>query len=189
MATRQLSVLIACAATAALARQATAAPDAPAPPRWTLGLVGGALAPMGAMANSHVRGLDVGLRVAWTSKLGLGVETAIDYSPLPHATVEGATFDSIYGLAAVGPRFAAGWSIVRLGLAAVGGAAVDRTRRTDALGVSTSTDVAPAAQVGLELELRFVQGGGVMLTGGGTQTFGKLDYRYAYAMGGLALSF
>jgi hypothetical protein len=184
--------LFACAAVIAAGGAAIAAPEAPASasqPQWSLGLLGGALAPVGAMRTDHRRGLDAGVRVAWTSRLGLGIETAVDYSPLPHATVDGATFDTVYGVAAIGPRYAAGWSILRLGLAAVGGAAMDRTSRTDVLGRTTTTEIAPAAQVGVELELRVVSGGGVLLTGGGTQTFGKLDYRYAYAMGGLALAF
>ncbi len=190
MAIRRTLVSAVVVSAALIAVPAHAAPDAPAsPPRWTLGLVGGALAPLGAMTDTHERGLDAGLRLSWTSAIGLGIETAIDYSPLPRAAVDGATFDTIYGLAAIGPRYAAGWSILRLGLAAVGGAAMDRTSRTDELGRTTTTAIAPAAQVGVEVELRFVQGGGLMLTGGGTQAFGKLDYRYAYAMGGLALSF
>lgn len=179
----------------ACARAAAAAPDdaaATAPTSWSLGMVGGVLQPLGAMRDSHQRGLAAGVRLAWTSALGLGVEAAIDYSPLPHvAELEGTRFDTTYTTAAIGPRFALGWSRLGVALAAGGGVAVDHTTTESALlpGADTRTQVAPALEAGVEIELTVVSGGGIMLTGGGTRAFGSLGYEYAWGMGGLALSF
>ena len=152
----------------AIARAAAAAPAASTEP-WQLGMVGGVLSPLGAMKESHTRGLDAGVRVSWTSKLGLGLEAAIDYSPLPGT----AQLETTYGTAAIGPRFAAGWSRLGFAIAAGGGVAIDHT---------TTTDVAPALEAGLEIQVTVVDGGG-------TRAFGSLGYAYAWAMGGLALSF
>ncbi len=181
----------------AVAQVAAAAPEEtspapPSPPQWSLGMVGGVLQPLGAMRDSHHRGLDAGVRIAWTSRIGLGVEVAVDYSPLPHAlTIDGGRFDTIYTTAAIGPRFAAGWSFLRFALEAGGGVAIDHTTNAALIVpvTTTETDLAPAAQLGLEIEVPVVSGGGIMLTGGGTRAFGALGYEYAWAMGGLALSF
>ncbi|HTJ40786.1 MAG TPA: hypothetical protein VL463_01780 [Kofleriaceae bacterium] len=166
----------------AIARAAAAAPAAePASTPWQLGLVGGALQPLGSMKFSHERGLDAGMRVSWTSRLGLGVEAAVDYSPLPHVpTADGTRFDTTYATAAIGPRFAAGWSRLAFAIAAGGGVAIDHT---------ITTDVAPAIEAGLEIQVTVVDGGGILFTGGGTRAFGSLGYEYAWGMGGLALSF
>jgi hypothetical protein len=45
------------------------------------------------------------------------------------------------------------------------------------------------ASGGLRLELHVINGGGVLLGGGVTQTFGDITYRYADATGGLILTF
>jgi hypothetical protein len=181
----------------AIARVASAAPDEvvpsePSRPQFSLGMVGGVVQPLGSLKDSHQRGLIAGLRLGWTSRIGLGVEAAIDYSPLPHApTLDGARFDTTYALAAIGPRFAAGWTHLRFALAAAGGVAVDHTTQTSPEPATTAstTEVAPAAQVGVEIEVPVVSGGGFLLTGGGTRAFGSLHYDYAWAMGGLAMSF
>jgi hypothetical protein len=184
----------------AIARAAAAAPDdasatagsAPARPQFSFGMVGGLLQPTGAMKDSHQRGLIAGLRLAWTSRIGLGIEAAIDYSPLPQRPTDtGDRFDTTYATAAIGPRFAAGWTHLQFAVAAGGGVAVDHTATASALLATTtsSTEVAPAAEVGLEIDVPVVDGGGFMLTGGGTRAFGDLAYQYAWAMGGLALSF
>jgi hypothetical protein len=184
-------------AVTATARIAAAAPadgaDADTGPSpWSLGMVGGVLQPLGSMKDSHERGLDAGVRFAWTSRLGLGVEAVIDYSPLPHApTIDGGRFDTTYATAAIGPRFALGWSRFGVAVEAGGGVAVDHTTEQSAVLPTTqsSTTVAPAVEAGVEIELTVVQGGGIMLTGGGTRAFGALGYEYAWGMGGLALSF
>jgi hypothetical protein len=192
---RRPVVLAALAAVAMATASTHAAPaeSPPAPrPQWTLGMVGGVEVPLAAMKTSHRRGLAAGLRVAWTSRIGLGLEAAIDYSPLPQQqTIEGERFDTTYTTAAFGPRFAAGWSLVRFALAAGGGVALDHTQASGGLleAPTTTTTFAPAAEVGLEIELHVVPGGGILLTGGGTRTFGPLDYEYAWAMGGVALAF
>jgi hypothetical protein len=184
-------------AVTAVARAAAAAPsdtgsDDTGPSPWTLGMVGGVLQPLGSMKDSHVRGLEAGVRFAWTSRLGLGVEAALDYSPLPHApTVDGGRFDTTYATAAIGPRFAAGWSRLGFAVEAGGGVAVDHTSEQSPLlpALQSATQVAPAVEAGVEIELTVVSGGGIMLTGGGTRAFGALGYQYAWGMGGLALSF
>jgi len=174
---------------------AIAAPsaDAQVATPWTLGMVGGVEQPMGASSDAHERGLDAGMRLAWTSRLGLGVEAALDYSPLPHApSPDGARFDTTFATAAIGPRFATGWSRFGFAVEAGGGVAVDHTNEQSPLlqgGVTRTTDVAPALEAGVEIELTVVNGGGIMLTGGGTRAFGGVATEYAWGMGGLALSF
>jgi len=181
----------------AIARGASAAPEVVPSDRddargpFSLGMVGGLIEPMKAMKDSHERGMLAGLRLAWTSSIGLGVEAAIDYSPLPRKeTIDGARFDTTYATAAIGPRLAGGWSHLRFALAAGGGLAVDHT--TEALPLvdpTSSTTIVPAAEVGVEIEVPVVTGGGFLVTGGGTRAFGTLAYEYAWAMGGLALNF
>jgi hypothetical protein len=189
-----VGVIAAAAAIAAAGAGARAAPDegVPAPhrPAWSVSLLGGALQPIGTMKSSHQRGLAAGIRVAWSSRIGLGLEAAFDYSPLPHAAAVDATFDTTYGTAAAGPSYTVGWPTVRFGIAAMGGMAIDRTRTTDTLlGATTDTRTAPAITGAVEIKLLLVSGGGLILAGGGTRTFGTLDYRYATATAGLTLAF
>jgi len=185
-----IAVAIAAAGANAAATPDDAGSPAPRRPAWSVSLLGGALQPIGTMKDSHTRGLTAGVRVAWSSRIGLGLEAAVDYSPLPHAAAVDATFDTTYATATAGPSFTIGWPTVRFGLAAMGGAALDRTRTTNALlGASTDTRIAPAVTGALEIKLLLVSGGGFILSGGGTQTFGKLDYRYATATAGLTLAF
>ena len=181
----------------AIARAGTAAADdaaaPPAPLPWQLVMVGGVEQPIGTSKQAHVHGLDAGVRLAWTSRVGLGAYAAVDYSPLPHTPdPTGARFDTTFATAAIGPRFAAGGSRLGFAVEAGGGVAVDHTRAQTTLqvdGVTTTTEVAPALQAGVEIELTVVSGGGIVVSGGGARAFGSVGYEYAWGMGGLALSF
>jgi hypothetical protein len=181
----------------AIARGGTAAADdaarAPATTPWQLVMVGGVEQPLGASKTAHVHGLDAGMRLSWTSRIGLGAYAAVDYSPLPHAPdADGTRFDTTFATASIGPRFATGWSRLGVAVEAGGGVAIDHTREQTALqidGVTSTTEVAPALQAGVEIELTVVSGGGIVVTGGGARAFGAVGYEYAWGMGGLALSF
>jgi hypothetical protein len=188
-------VALAIAITRASAAAADDAAPAPATTPWQLVMLGGVEQPIGASKDAHVRGLDAGVRLAWTSRMGLGAYAAVDYSPLPHsesAPDPAARYDTTFATAAIGPRFAAGWSRLGFAVEAGGGVAIDHTRVETALqldGVTSSTELAPALQAGVEIQLTVVSGGGIVLSGGGARAFGAIGYEYAWGMGGLALSF
>ena len=184
-----VSLVIAVAPAVAAADDAT---PAPAPTAWQLILLGGVEQPVGASGDTHVRGLDAGVRLAWTSRVGLGAYAAVDYSPIPHAPADGTRFDTTFASAAIGPRYATGWSRLGLAVEAGGGVALDHTREQTTLqqdGVTATTELAPALQAAVEIELAVVSGGGIVVSGGGARAFGSVGYEYAWGMGGLALSF
>ena len=188
-----VSLVIAIAPAVAAADDAT---SAPAPTPWQLILLGGVEQPVGASQDTHALGLDAGVRLAWTSRVGLGAYAAVDYSPTPRSDSApdpaGARFDTTFATAAIGPRYATGWSRLGLAVEAGGGVAIDHTREQTTLqqdGVTTTTELAPALQAAVEIELAVVSGGGIVVSGGGARAFGSVGYEYAWGMGGLALSF
>src|SRR5690242_17441966 len=95
---------------------------------WSVSLLGGALAPLPKMNDTHQPGLLAGARIGWTSRIGLGLEIAGTYSPLPRKPLDEVTYDSHYGTATFGPTYTLGHHVWRLTLAAGGGAAFEKTR-------------------------------------------------------------
>ncbi len=182
------------AATAApgIAAAQTTAPAEETPARggvrWSVSLLGGALAPLRSMRDTYQDGLVAGARVELRTRLGLGVVVALDYSPLPRRQTVAETFDTTYGTAALMPAFTLGRGTVRLQLAAGGGGAFEHS--TDPDDPEAGGDhVAPAALAQLALELHLSDGGGLVLAAGGTRTFGEGDraFEYGWAMAGLRL--
>jgi hypothetical protein len=182
-----------CAATlSSVARaQPASEPDAERGARWSLMLGGGALAPVGEMREGYQDGLIAGLRIGVRSRLGLGVQLAADYSPLPRRSQADETIDTAYGTLALVPTWTIGRGVVRLQLGAGGGLAIEHAAITSSDGAPAMTDdvltAAALAQVGLELHV--TRGGGLVLLGGATRTFGDLEYQYAWGIGGLTLEF
>jgi hypothetical protein len=168
------------AAPALASAQTVAETDKKAPSRWSLSLLGGYLAPVREMRDGYQDALIAGARIKYTSRLGLGVSLALDYSPLPRKSSGAEMFDTTYGTAALLPGYTLGKGVVRVHLSAGGGVAVENTAEAYAM---------PAALGQLALELQVTDGGGVMMAGGATKTFGDeaRAYEYGWAMAGLKL--
>ena len=116
------------------------APDAQArrrKPYWMISFVGGVLVPVGETADQRDLGLGVGLRVGYTSKIGLGLALAAEYSPLP--VVEGGAEADVvtenhFIAAALLPRYTIGTGAFRVTLGAGGGGIMEQTRSRPADG-------------------------------------------------------
>src|SRR5262245_20384253 len=72
---------------------------------WSVSLLGGGLVPLPEMNRTHQPGLLAGARIGWASRLGLGLEVAGSYSPLPRKPQDEVTFESHYGTATLGPTY------------------------------------------------------------------------------------
>lgn len=182
------AVLGGVAATPPAAAQSAEPESAPREPgaRWSIALAGGALAPVGEMRDGYQDALVAGLRVAVRARIGLGIQLAVDYSPLPRRAEQTETFDTTYGTVALIPAWTLGRGTVRVQLGAGGGLAAEHTSIT---GAAATTSLAPAAIAQLGLEIHVTRGGGLVLLGGATRTFGEQGYQYGWALGGLTLEF
>jgi hypothetical protein len=158
--------------------------------RWSLTLGGGALAPVGEMRDGYQEALVAGVRLGVRARVGIGVQLGVDYSPLPRRSTMTETFDTTYGTVALGPSCPIGHGTLRLQLGAGGGVALESVSVSESETTSTTESAlagAALAQVGLELHV--TKGGGLVVLGGATRTFGDREYQYAWGMGGLTLEF
>jgi opacity protein-like surface antigen len=191
--THLLSISFA-AAMIAVASPAAAQPESepPAPPRkgarWSLALGGGALAPVRDMREGYQDALVAGLRFGVRARSGVGMQLGVDYSPLPRRPTSTETFDTTYGTVVLVPSLTIGHGTLRVQVGAGGGIALEQATARDPVPTSDTTYAAAAlAQVGVELHV--TDGGGLILLGGATRTFGDREYEYAWGMGGLTLEF
>jgi hypothetical protein len=175
--------------------QEAADPDEEDAPRGRTSYVavsffGGALLPFGKGGEGLEQGLSAGLRVGWTSAMGLGLDAVATYSPLPRTAVEGEQLQTIYTTAALTPRYTLGSGKVRASLAGGGGAAMDRTTLTiEGMPDTSETSWAPAVTGSAAVELHLLDGGGFFLGGAYTRLFGDLEYQYAEGQAGLIFTF
>jgi hypothetical protein len=142
---------------------------------------GGALVPLGPMATTTSAGLDVGGRLGWSSRFGLGLVLSLDYAPLRQkAQPEGETIDAHLFAGTLEPRFTVGKSFVRLWLSAGPGVLVGRTDVHETGGASTVT-VDSGITVGGQggLDFLFFDSGGLSLAGGYKRGLAAVD-RYQY---------
>jgi len=188
-----LSALIARPASAETADEHS---NAGAKPYWSVSFLGGLLTPRKEMRATHDQSLLAGARFGWTSRSGLGIELAADYSPLPRDDVpELAAFETHFAVATAAPRFTLRWKKLRLWVGAGGGIAVERTTEfmRDAK-VGTSTDWSPAAIGAAGIELHLVSSGGLTVVGSYARLFRALGipdvkYEFANLTGGLVFVF
>lgn len=179
------------AACPAVASADTAPPPAAEPrgARWSMTLAGGALAPVMEMRDGYQDALVAGLRFGVRAPIGIGIQLAADYSPLPRRDAAGDA-STTYGTVALVPAWTFGSGTVRFQLGAGGGMALERVTATTIEGEEVVEDHAEPAALGqVGLEIHVTRGGGLVLLGGATQTFGDREYRYAWGMGGLTLEF
>jgi hypothetical protein len=158
---------------------------------WHASFLGGVVLPLGDMEQSHDRGLAVGGRLGWTSKLGLGLEVAGTYSPLPRGNLmELETYEIHYATGTVGPRMTLGRGTLRVWAAAGGGVAFERARQLYRMErVDTTSATAPAASAAAGVELHFLSSGGLSVTGNYTRTIRDLQYEYLDVKAGLVFTF
>lgn len=154
---------------------------------YGMAFLGGVLLPLGVTADTHEQALAAGLRMGYTGRSGLGLDLAIEYSPLPQRPDAGSGIaETHFATAGLMPRFTLGKGAVRLWLGAGGGVAV----QYDTLGDgSTQTVYEPAGMGAAALELHVLTGVGLVAMAGYTRTFGELEYEYLTATGGLLLTF
>ena len=168
-------------------------------PYWMVSFVGGALVPVGDTASERDVGLGVGLRVGYTTKIGLGLALEAEYSPLPvaePAAEDGAVADVVtdnhFAAAALMPRFTLGRELLRLTLGAGGGGIMEQTRsRPAGEGGETRADTvfAPAAIGELGIELHFWGSGGLAVSGSYLRSFGDREAEIGALLGGLIFTF
>jgi hypothetical protein len=191
------------AATAVLAGVLALAPaDAQAKakkPYWLVSFVGGAMVPVGETADQREPGLAVGLRVGYTTKVGLGLSLVAQYSPLPVADAPDTgdepaadVVENHFVAAALVPRFTLGRDVFRLTLGAGGGGIMEqsRSRPTDEEGATQTESVfAPAAIGEVGIETHFWGSGGLLVTGSYLRSFGDREAEVGALLGGLIFTF
>lgn len=161
---------------------------------WELALAGGMLVPFDQMADDHQPSLAGNMRVGWVSSLGLGIDLALEYSPLSR---QPQNPDDIYEIhfatAGVMPRFTLGKKLIRLWLAAGGGMTFEHVEHVSAGGGAglepTISRISPAGMGAAGLELHAFSGVGLAVTGSYTRNFGDSDYQMLNVTGGLAITF
>jgi hypothetical protein len=169
-------------------------------PYWLVSFVGGAMVPVGETADERQPGLGVGLRVGYTTKIGLGLSLMAQYSPLPVADppADGGgevpdVVENHFVSAALVPRFTLGRDVFRLTLGAGGGGIMEQTRSrpTDQEGGATQTEsvFAPAAIGEVGIETHFWGSGGLLVTGSYLRSFGDREAEVGAVLGGLIFTF
>jgi hypothetical protein len=177
---------LACAVVLGVALPAAAQADTPRAGGYGIGLLGGMLLPMGATGDTHERALAAGLRMGYTGRSGLGLDMAIEYSPLPLREPDAAgVAETHFATAGLMPRFTLG-KRVRVWVGAGGGLALQYDTLSDG---STELRYEPAGMGAAAVELHVLTGVGLVAMGSYTRTFGELAYGYATATGGLLLTF
>lgn len=160
---------------------------------WSLALQGGLLVPLDTMEDSHQRSLAAGGRLGWTSSHGLGVDLAVEYTPLSRApSPAGDTYETHFMTSRLMPRFTLGKKYVRLWVAAGGGLAYERSTQIEAGGTAalgTSNEYAMAGTGAAGLEFHPFSGVGLAAMGSYTRTYGGLEYQFLNLTGGLVLTF
>jgi hypothetical protein len=152
---------------------------------YGIGFLGGVLLPLGPTGETHERALAAGLRMGYTGRSGLGVDMAIEYSPLPQRAAAGIT-ETHFATAGLMPRFTLGKRSLRGWVGAGGGLALQYDTLSDG---STQMRYEPAGMGAAALELHVLTGVGLVAMGSYTRTFGDLGYQYVTATGGLLLTF
>jgi hypothetical protein len=169
-------------------------------PYWLVSFVGGVMVPVGETADQREPGLGVGLRVGYTTKVGLGLALVAQYSPLPVADApadgEGESADvaeNHFVTAALVPRFTLGRDVFRLTLGAGGGGIMEQTRSRPAgdedAATQTESVFAPAAVGEVGIETHFWGSGGLVVTGSYLRSFGDREAEVGALLGGLVFTF
>ena len=154
---------------------------------YGIGFLGGMLLPLGATGETHERALAAGLRMGYTGRSGLGIDMAIEYSPLPlSADAGGGIAETHFATAGLMPRFTLGKGTLRLWVGAGGGLALQYDTLSDG---STQMRYEPAGMGAAAVELHVLTGIGLVAMGSYTRTLGGLAYEYVTATGGLLLTF
>lgn len=171
---------------------------------WRLALLGGVVTPLGNMIETHQQGLAASVRLGWTplllgrsNRIGLGLELATEYSPLPRQRMVGLQrIETHFVTAGLMPRLILGQGgSYRLWLGGGGGLAYERTQRMFEAGMPAGdagdpiSTYAPAALGAAGLELHFLSGGGLGVVGSYMRTYGDLAYETLTITGGLVLAF
>jgi hypothetical protein len=159
---------------------------------WHASFLGGMAVPVQQMTDDRKAGVAATVRLGWTSRSGLGLSIAGEYSPLPFKVSErNVTVASHLGIVAGGPRFTLGKRKVRLWLGGAGGVVVERTRMTidgDSQGADSALEPAAVGEAGLELHL--FENGGLALNGSYAHSFGRtVQARLGSLVGGLVFTF
>jgi hypothetical protein len=172
-------------------------------PYWMVSFVGGVMVPVRDTADERELGLGVGMRVGYTTKIGLGLALVASYSPLPVADPPPAqnqgdpaadvVSENHFASAALVPRFTIGREVFRLTLGAGGGGIMEQTRLRPAgeEGGATRSDTvfAPAALGEIGIETHFWGSGGVVISGSYLRSFGDREAEVGALLGGLIFTF
>ena len=161
---------------------------------WEMAFAGGMLMPLDQMSELHQQSMAGSARVGWISRLGLGFDLTLDYSPLSRKqTATDDIFDVQFVTAGVMPRFTLGKKTIRLWLAGGGAMAYEHSVHVESvtgmLGPTTNK-LAAAGMGAAGLELYAFSGVGVAVIGSYMRTvMGDLDYQLINVTGGLAVTF
>jgi hypothetical protein len=146
--------------------------DEPQP--WSLAFVGGGMFPQGEMSAATRPGLDVGTRVGWSSKSGIGLQLGLAFAPLRQRVATEA--DSQLFAGTLGPRFTLGRDVLRVWIAGAGGLVLER-----ASAVSSAFTVNGLGG----LDLHVFGNGGFTFSGEYVRSVSTGAYQYLAVTGGL----
>ena len=161
---------------------------------WELAFAGGMLMPLSGMTEEHQQSLAGNVRFGWVSSLGLGLDLAIDYSPLSRRQLDPEeVYEVHFATAGLLPRFTLGKHILRLWLAAGGGMTYEQIAHISTRGIAglepTVRRFSAAGMGAAGLELHAFSGVGLAVTGSYTHTYGEVAYQLVNVTGGLAVTF
>lgn len=161
---------------------------------WELAFAGGMLVPLGDMSDLHQQSLAGNVRISWVSSLGLGLDLAVDYSPLSRRQLNpDDVYEIHFASAGLMPRFTLGRNVFRVWLAAGGGMAFEHVENVANGGVAglepTISRVSAAGMGAAGVELHAFSGVGLAVIGSYTRTYGDVDYQMLNVTGGLAVTF
>jgi hypothetical protein len=160
---------------------------------FTVAFAGGVLVPEGRMADGANASMDVGVRVGWNARNGLGLVLGAEYAPLGREVdaAAGQTDVESHLLAATaGPRFTLGHHWLRVWITADAGLVFERRRTTNTVGETSAehtevlNDFVVGGAVGVDLHL--FSNGGLTFSGAYTSAVSDHpDYEMITVAGGL----
>ena len=158
---------------------------------WSMVLQGGLLVPLSDFKALNQQSLAGGLRVGWTSKYGLGLDIASEYSPLSRrSTVVGQSLEIHFVTAALMPRLTLGRNAMRLWLSAGGGVAYERTSVRSGMEILSTDNKYALCSIGAAgLEFQPISGLGLAVVGTYNRTRGNFTYEFVNVTGGLSFTF
>lgn len=154
---------------------------------------GGMMLPLEEVSETYQESLAASIRLGWISRLGLGVDMTLDYSPASRQPTPADDVFEVHLLSAgVMPRFTLGRKMIRVWLAAGGGLTYEHSEHvsTEGIGLEPTTNkYAPTGMGAAGIQVYAFSGVGLAVTGSYAHSIGDLTYQLLNVTGGLAVTF